>query len=160
MAIFLLDSNAIVKYYVAESGTTWVRQIVNSAVNTSVICEISIAEVAAALAQIRRSKRFGRTFMQDAYARFRTDMQQLRFISHPTDLPTIDLAAQLAFRRQLKGYDAIQVATSLQVKIMFKTNVTFISGDEQALQAAKLEGLYIDNPFEHVVPQDMEYKRT
>jgi len=155
LAISYFDSNAVIKYYVVEPGTTWVRRLVNDTDNTCVVCEIAIAEVAAALSQIQRSKRFGRTFMQDAYARFRTDLQRAIFVGHSIELSTLDLAAQLALRHQLKGYDAIQLATAMQVRAILGVAITFVSGDAQVLRVAIAEGLLVDNPFEHVLPDDL-----
>ena len=150
MAIFFFDSNAIVKYYVIEPGSIWVRNLVDTNGNIGLVCEVSIAEVAAALSQIQRGKRFGRTFMQDAYRRFRSDLRNARLISHPADWKTLELAAELAMRHPLKGCDAIQVASAIIAEQTVGRKLIFISGDLQALRAATGEGLAIDDPFKHI----------
>jgi len=129
-----------------------VRRTVNDKSNTSVVCEISLAEVAAGLAQARRSQRLGGTLMSNTYRRFRTDLRQLLFIGHPATIDVADLAAQLAMRRPLKGCDALQVASALMTEstLMPKVRIIFVSGDDQALRAAQAEGLLTGNPFDHI----------
>jgi predicted nucleic acid-binding protein len=47
--VYYLEPSALVKYYVTEPGSTWVRQVVDEEANVLVSAEITIAEVAAAL---------------------------------------------------------------------------------------------------------------
>jgi predicted nucleic acid-binding protein len=151
MANYFLDSNAIIKYYITEPGSTWVRQLVNDPDNLCIVCEISLAEVAAALAQAQRSKRFGNTFMRNTYTRFRADLRQRLFFAHPVTLGTAELASNIAMRRPLKGCDALQVAAAILTDDEFapELSVVFVSGDKQALEAARSEGLSVADPFDH-----------
>lgn len=56
MSYFLLDTSAIVKRYKTEDGTAWVEALTDStAQNTIILSEISLAEVAAALAALHRA---------------------------------------------------------------------------------------------------------
>ncbi|CAN5558785.1 hypothetical protein BH10CHL1_BH10CHL1_43190 [soil metagenome] len=149
MTTFYLDSSAIVKFYITEPGSTWSRRIIESKTNVCTVCDICLPEVTAALAQMYRSKRFSRTVMMDTYQRFLTDLRQSLFVSHPVDKPTLSLAAELALRRTLKGYDAVQVAAAVLVNNKIKGEFVFITGDKKMLNAAQAEGLSTDNPFDH-----------
>jgi len=66
------------------------------------------------------------------------------------DLPLVDLASDLTKRQKLRGYDAIQLAAALTLnEILIKEDIaplTFISADNDLLQAAANEGLNTDNP--------------
>jgi uncharacterized protein len=53
---YFLDASALVKRYVDETGSAWVRSITNPAEGHSILlAEISIAEVTAALAAKQRA---------------------------------------------------------------------------------------------------------
>lgn len=149
MTTFYLDSSAIVKFYVTEPGSTWLRRMIESKTNVCTVCDICLPEVAAALAQMYRDRRFGRSVMLDAYQRFRADLRQSLFVSHPVDQSTLSSAAELALRRALKGYDAVQVAAAILVSNKIKGEFVFITGDKKMLNAAQAEGLSTDNPFDH-----------
>ena len=58
MSDYYLDSSALVKRYVNEPGSAWVRQITDLfSENTILLAEISLAEVAAALSAKSRATR-------------------------------------------------------------------------------------------------------
>jgi len=149
MTTFFLDSNTIVKYYIREPGSNWVQSIVDSNSNACVICTITFVEVASALAQMQRGKRFSKQLMRRTFANFQQDIRRGLFFTHPVDVTTLEFAAELAMRYPLKGFDATQVASAILMEEVLNTTIAFISGDKQALKAAESEGLAIDNPFLH-----------
>jgi uncharacterized protein len=149
MPFYFLDSSAIVKYYVSEPGTGWVRRIVNTEGNICFVANVSVAEVAAALAQLRRTRPFGTAFVHRTLSRLKEELRQRLFIDHRVDQETIEMAADLAVQYPLKGYDAIQVASALLARQITGVEFTLVSGDKQMLRAAKEEGLTIDNPEDH-----------
>ena len=58
MTRFFLDTSAVVKRYLPEIGTAWVRRLSNPASgNTIVLSEITLVEVASALAARHRAPR-------------------------------------------------------------------------------------------------------
>jgi cation transport ATPase len=64
----------------------------------------------------------------------------------------------LTQQHPLKAYDAVQLAVALHQNRFLLTvhhTLTFISGDRKLLAAAVAEELAIDNPFEHISPQDL-----
>lgn len=87
--------------------------------------------------------------MLATWQRFRTDLRQKRYFTHPVDLKTLDFAAQLALRYPLKGCDAIQLAAALQTEKVLQTSVIFVTSDRQIVHAASTEGMQVDNPFDH-----------
>ena len=66
MPVYYLESSALVKYYVTEPESTWVRQVVDAEENVLVSAEITIAGVAAALGVITRMGRISR-HQRDAF---------------------------------------------------------------------------------------------
>lgn len=150
MAALFLDSNIVVKYYVTEPGSTWVRSLVGDQENICLISEITIVEVAAAFSQMRRAKLFGRTQMRNSFDRLQRDMRRGLFFAHPVNVDTLELAANIALTHAIKGYDAVQVASAALAEEWIGTEVIFVSGDKQALRAAQLEALETENPFAHL----------
>ena len=149
MAVIYLDTSALVKYYVNEPGSKWLRQTVDFAQNSNVVCEICLPEFVAALSRLHREGRFGQRFVQTAYVRLLADLRQRVFLAHAVDRRTLDLAAALAIQYPLKAYDAVQLAACILVQRQLQSPVTFVCADRQALSAAALEGLSVDNPLLH-----------
>ena len=50
MPVYYLEPSALVKYYITEPGSIWIRQLVDEENNALLSAEITIAEVSAALA--------------------------------------------------------------------------------------------------------------
>ena len=77
MAFYYFDTSALVKYYVTEPGSTWVRQVIEELnletgrpSHVILVAEITRVEVAAGLAVIERIGRIGRTARNREYGRF------------------------------------------------------------------------------------------
>ena len=149
MALFFFDTSALVKYYVSEPGSHWVRRIVTDVEQTKVVCEICLPEVAAAMARLQRAGVFGQRFVRNTYTRLRTDLHLGVLLSHPADLLTLELAAKLAMQYPLKGYDAVQVASGLLTQRRLRSIAIFVSSDHQALHAAAAEGMTCEDPLAH-----------
>jgi predicted nucleic acid-binding protein len=150
MAVFFFDSNTIVKYYISEPGSNWVRGLVNDKNNSCLICDISLAEVAAAISQMRQFQPFGRAFVHGTIERFQNDVRSGLFLSHPIDTNTLEHAAAIAETHALKGCDAIQVASAALAEENISIEIVFVTGDKQVLRVAQFEALETDNPFKHL----------
>jgi len=154
MALYFLDSNIIIKYYYTEPGSTWVRSIVDNKVNGCFISEIAFPEVAAALSQLHDHKRFGRRFLHNTFQRFEEEVAKGLFVSQLLTTEMLYHAAQLALNYSIKGYDAVQVSSAFVIQQTISAPFTFVSGDKRALQVGSSVGLQIENPFNHVMPED------
>ncbi len=88
-----------------------------------------------------------------AVARFTRDFQNKLRILRLTDSVTSD-AMLLAETHGLRGYDAVQLATALELENRFvakkMSSIIFISADNQLNQSAQTEGLNVDNPNNHL----------
>jgi predicted nucleic acid-binding protein len=150
VSAYFLDSNIIVKYYVEEPGSDWVRGLVDKDDNLCIITQITVVEVAAALSQLRRAKRFGRNRMLNIFARFQTDMHTGLFLVRTLDAAVLERATDIALGQPIRGYDALQVAAAAMAEEASNIEVVFVSGDKQALRAAQFESLETANPFTHL----------
>jgi predicted nucleic acid-binding protein len=154
--VYYLEPSALVKYYVTEPGSTWVRQVVDEEANVLVSAEITIAEVAAALGVIARMGRISRRQRDAFWGRFTRDLLR-RYEFLPTRRTIITRAAALCLKHPLRGFDAIHLASGLQLQDTLAQqeagdNVlssTYVTSDDRLLTAAQAEGLTVENPFWH-----------
>lgn len=142
MLIFL-DSSALVKYYLTERGSTWIRSLVDNPQNVVLVSGIVLPEVTSALTRRQREGLFGKRFLRQSYQSFQEDLRVV-----PEEEAILAEAAELTFQHPLKGYDAVQIATALNVQRRFPT-LNFLSADLQMLNAAQAENLQTDNPEQH-----------
>ncbi len=164
MAFYYFDASALVKYYVTEPGSHWTRLLLEDRnPETSgwrhivFAAEITRVEVAAGLAAIARVGRIRKIQRDREYRRFISQFT-CRYAILPLSTEDLEYAADLTQRHPLKAYDAVQLAVALrhsQVLAAHGLTLTFVSGDDTLLAAARAEGLPVENPFDHVAPHDL-----
>lgn len=149
---YFLDSSALVKRYVVETGTNWVRSLFHPAgANQFSVASITGVEVVAAIA--RRSQggglsaaeavRITRSLRRDFHRDF--DIIEV-------DSTLIQSAMDLAEQHALRGYDAVQLAAALAVHStaqLVGTTATLISSDLELNAAATTGGLAVEDPNNH-----------
>ena len=117
MALYSFDASGLVKYYVTEPGSTWVRQIIDEQDPTAgrphhiiLVAEIIQVETAAGLAVIERVGRIGKTTRERAYRRFMSQLTH-RYAIIPLISADFATAAHLTQQHPLKAYDAVQLGS-------------------------------------------------
>lgn len=157
MATFYLDTSALVKRYINEPGSAWVRELCaaadsnNEPMHVLLVGRIAIIEVAAAFAILERRKVILKGVALNAYRRFTDDWSNEYQIAEITP-EVITHAAALAQQYPLKAYDALHPALALDMQDYLASNqvdLILVSGDTQLLQAAQNQGLAVENPFTH-----------
>lgn len=154
MSDYYLDASALVKRYVDENGSDWIRQITKpSTQNTILLAEITLAEIAAALgARHRASNGITEEERDRALSRFLQDCDEY-FLLLPVDRPIIDRAVELTQNYRLRGYDAVQLATALVTNSLLETkslsSLVIVTADTDLNSAAAAEGLPVANPLNH-----------
>ena len=155
MTVYYVDASALVKRYANEPGSTWVLQITEpSAQHTILLAEITLAEVAAALAAKQRAPG-GITLQQREriLSRFLQDCAD-HFFLLPVDRLVIDRAVELTQRHRLWGYDAVQLATAIVTRETIQSHdlpsPVLVAADRDLLAAAGTEQLPTENSLDHV----------
>ena len=139
MTVFF-DTSALVKRYADESGSDLVRDL-NS---TVVISELAKVEVPAAIWRKHRLGGFSAKDARDLCRQFSIDFafwvspQDTQVIKASTDI--LHTAADLVARHPLRAYDAMQLASALEV-LHVVGECTFGCFDRQLSTAASIEGL-------------------
>lgn len=161
MAFYYFDASALVKYYVTEPGSMWVRWLIEERETATdqprhliLVAEITRVEVAAGLAIIERVDRIKKAERDREYARFTAQLVH-RYAIIPLTTGDFEAAAALTQRYPLKAYDAVQLAVAIRYHhLLVAYQLVFVCGDNALLAAAQSEGLSTANPFEHVMPED------
>ncbi len=157
MTDYYLDASAVVKHYADEPGSLWIRQITDPQTpHTILLAEITLAEVAAALAAKQRAPGGMTEEQRDRIlSRFLQDCAD-HFFLLPVDRLVIDRAVALAQRHRLRGYDAVQLATALvtgeSLQVHNLPSPVLVAADGELLVAATVERLSIENPLHHLHP--------
>ena len=112
--ILYLDTSALVKLYVEESGRDAVEDAVQDA-HIVAVSEIGYAEACSALARKEREGSLSADEFDNAIAQLRQDYQEL-YLSHPVTGDLVARAGQLARKHALRGYDAVHLATALVLR--------------------------------------------
>jgi uncharacterized protein len=151
--VYQLDASAVVKRYVDEIGSEWIRALVDPAAgNVISIADVTRAEVVSAIARRTRAGTMDPVAAAESIRLFDADgAVQYRIV--PTEHGVISLAVELLQQHPLRAYDAIQLATVQHVdRTLLQSGlppVVFVSADDELLSAARAEGLATENPNLH-----------
>ena len=148
--IYFLDSSALIKRYVVEIGSPWIKTLTDSQTgNSLLLVRITWVEVLSAFA--RRQREGGITAAEVAalIAKFRSEFNS-RYRVIEVDLALVERAGELIVQYPLRAYDAVQLASALRVQSLLtsmpETQLIFVSADNRLLNIAQSAGLAIDNP--------------
>ena len=135
-----------------ETGSAWVTGITDvSAGNQIHLPRLTAVEVVAAI--IRRQRGGGISAADGALllATFRWELaNQFQIEEVPAAL--YDQAMVLAERHGLRGADALQLAVTLNLNTQFAAQnavMTLVCADDELNNAARAEGLTVENPNDH-----------
>jgi uncharacterized protein len=149
MSIFFLDSSALVKRYVPETGTNWILSLSSTTSGNNIfISQITPVELISALARQYHDKEIKLPIFQAFRQLLMLHTQnqyQVLTLSNSIVLKAFDLHET----HRLRAYDSIQLATAIELQARLSTGgrtLDFISADVRLLQAASSGGLSTDNP--------------
>jgi predicted nucleic acid-binding protein len=150
VAVYFFDSSALVKRYVQETGTAWVRRLTRKdAANHIYLARITVVEVTAAIARRRKGGTLLPPRASSLLSRFRTHLSGRYTVVEITPALLAD-AARLANAHALRAYDAVQLAAALtlnaQVTAIGLGSIVLGCADLDLNKAAQAEGLLVEDP--------------
>jgi predicted nucleic acid-binding protein len=146
--LYFLDSSAVLKRYVRESGSGWITNLLETSGATFYVARIASVEVVSALARSALSKKLSRGRSQDLIHQFRVDLtSKYRFILFNDSV--VERAMIVAETHWLRAYDSVQLASALTLASRVKSALIFVSADVQLNNVALAEGLAVENPNDH-----------
>lgn len=153
--LLFLDTSALAKRYLAETGSGWVRAVIDPASgNTIAVANITRVEIGAAIARRQRDPRSQMSLAdRDALIHFFDHHVAHEYLLVATTAHIIDTAYHLTQQYQLRGYDALQLGSALILnEVLVATGVpalTVVASDRELQFAAHAEGLLTDDPVLH-----------
>jgi predicted nucleic acid-binding protein len=150
--IYYCDSSALVKIYLEENGSRFMRNLrSHAAIGNILVNVIAGPEVLSALHRRTRTGDLTAEILAEARKNFGRDYLEF-FSRHPVSDAIIQLAMQLIEKYPLRGYDSVQLATALNFQNALRMSngreVVFLSSDKVLNNAARSEGLAVINPSE------------
>ncbi len=150
---FYFDTSALLKQYVAETGSDWVNSLVARSPAPFVFTsQITTVESICAFTRRLRKGNLSSASHTKLISAFDYDTT---YRYHLVDVMpvTIKTARQFAQQHPLRAYDAIQLATAWLVNQTLvqaeKAPLLFISADDRLNRVVQAEGLAVDNPNHH-----------
>jgi uncharacterized protein len=153
VSVYQLEASSLVKRYVDEAGSDWLRALLVPDPATVIsIADLTRAEIASALARRTREGALT-TAERDLLIRALQGHCARDYRVVPTDRGIIDAAVELVQEHPLRAADAVQLATALTVNASLVAQglpaLTFVVADDRLIAAAQAEGLVVENPNQH-----------
>ena len=153
MTTYYVDTSALVKRYVDEIGSGWLRTIVSAEPSSSVIIvHLAIVEMTSALTRRLREGVLTPAEYAQLQNAFRSDCLEEYEIAIAVG-NIIDQANRLLEAHPLRAYDAVHLATAVVANQRLVDNdlapLVFLSSDDRLNDAASAQGLAVDNPNHH-----------
>jgi predicted nucleic acid-binding protein len=139
-----LDSSALVKRYLKETGTDVVNSIILSS-KAKATSKLSYPEILSAFARKHRTNEIGNGLLHSAINKFESDWIQLYVIEFSDEM--LQPIKQVSQRYPLRAADTVHLASALWLRSSTKVDVTFVASDSRLLEAAQRENLQIVNPL-------------
>ncbi|MDM8557847.1 type II toxin-antitoxin system VapC family toxin [Candidatus Parabeggiatoa sp. HSG14] len=149
--IIYFDASALIKSLIEEPGSINIHNFLleTAQLEETIIFATSAvtkAEIMAALSAIRRGRHLTQKKFEKAVVDFKTRWKAF-FIPEVTHF-LIDKAGEIGLNHKIKGCDAFQLASALEVE----TDI-FISTDNDLNAAALENGLFVWNPMTEPIPK-------
>jgi predicted nucleic acid-binding protein len=149
LTTFFVDTSALAKRYLTETGTRWTRrQIRPSAGNIVVVSELTTIGMFSLLARRVRENTISLTYSARVRTTFLRHMSR-EYLTIVLSEPVLLQARNLVSKYPLRSLDAIQLACVQDAVSTLNEPMTFVSGDTNLLAAAASEGFATDNPNLH-----------
>ena len=155
MALYFLDSSAIVKRYFQEQGHDWIETLHDpNQDHVLYIAQAALVEVVASICRKAREQDMPLEERNTTIDDFRRDVRS-SYSTWVVDSALYIAAGDLCRIHRLRAYDAIQLACAIAVREdAYRVqppepeplDIVFISADRGLLTVALAEGFNIENP--------------
>ena len=147
MALYYLDTSALVKLYVREPGTDRMLQLANrTASNQLAVLALAQVEIWSALRRRERAREISRVAADQVLASFQRHLES-KFLRQAVTDAILDEACNLIDKHGLTAFDAIQLAGYFALRTASGKNIpTFVSADRELLHAAEADAVPVMDP--------------
>lgn len=137
------DTSALVKRYVTEKGSEKLDEML-AGNPFSATSKLTYAEILSAFTRRYREGEYSKNWLLKIIGNFETEIEEFSVVDVKYDL--LPIVKQLLLRHDLRGSDAIHLASAIWLKNVLKENITFAASDANLLKAGEKEGLIVINP--------------
>ena len=149
MTAFFVDTSALGKRYILETGTEWLSNLIHpDSGNLVIISELALVEIFSVFARKQRENKLSTEALAQAQYNFLWHVKseyQVIFI----DSPILGRARELVSKHPLRTLDAIQLACAVEALTVLREPIAFISADKNLLAIAAAEGFATNDPNAH-----------
>jgi predicted nucleic acid-binding protein len=151
--VYFVETSALAKRYIAETGSVWLRALLEPRTGCSIyVARVTAVEMIAAITRRARGGSLAPADATTAKQAFRHDLATAYQIIEVTP-ELANRAMLMAEQHGLRGYDAIQLAAGVEVHMRYLAAglpaVTCLSADTELNTAGIAEGLTIEDPNAH-----------
>ncbi|MGB7584464.1 MAG: type II toxin-antitoxin system VapC family toxin [Terriglobales bacterium] len=148
MALYYLDTSALVKLYLREPGTEqMVRLAGRAAGNQLAVLSLSQVEIRSTLRRRERAGDITGAVVAHLLDAFQRHLEGV-FLRQALTEAILDVACEMVDRHSLFTLDAVQLAGYLAVRTASGANTPiFVSADNGLLRAAEAERIPVLNPL-------------
>jgi predicted nucleic acid-binding protein len=141
LAVYYLETSALVKLYVREAGTQrMLRLVADPETPLLAILSLARAELYSAVRRRERAGDIDGALVTQLLDRFEAHLKT-RFMRQSVSDAVLDLACTLIDRHPLRAYDALQIAGCLTLRSAAPEPPIFVCADQQLLEVAETESL-------------------
>jgi hypothetical protein len=149
VASYFFDASALVKRYVREAGTAWVRELILRERPRIFISSLSGAEVVSAVMKKARTGELATDERDRVLRAFRDELAR-GYARIPPESLVIEGAMDLLTVHPLRAYDALQLASAMSLPpLPAGERLVFVTADTALLAVARHLGLSVENPDLH-----------
>jgi len=146
---YFFDASALVKRYLREAGSEWVRQLILREQPRIFLSSLSGAEVLAAIMRKARAREARPPERDKVVRAFRREFMT-GYVLIPPEPTVIQKAMDLLLTYPLRAYDAVQLASALALPALpGGATLVFVSADNGLLTVTKKLGFAVENPNLH-----------
>jgi predicted nucleic acid-binding protein len=152
MAFLFLDTNAFLKLFLNETGSTWIRNFIIN--NHVIVSELTWAEATNTLTRLYRDGVFSQRDASNILTNI--DAQIRQFVVIPLEITNqlnslTSLGFNIPANLRLRTLDAFQLIAAEIANAAVNTpnspaTFIFVSSDRQLLQVAQARGFTVENP--------------
>lgn len=150
MTLYYFDTSALLKHYLSEPGSEWVRGLADLRHgNVILVSDLTTVEFCSALARRQREGSITPTNAIVLQIRFFADFER-EYLSIALTRNLLRSACDSFDRHPLRSLDAIQLASAREARYVLQEEIVFVTADKNLLAAAASEGFATDDPNNHL----------
>lgn len=151
--VYFVDTSALGKRYIVETGSLWVQGILDPTTGCqTILVRTTTVEMISAITRRERGGSLTPADASTARMDFHMDLGNEYLVVEVSEA-LANRAMFLAQTHGLRGYDAIQLAGALEANALRRARgespIILISSDTELNTAAVAEGLTVDDPNSH-----------